>query len=420
MKNSNNIRYYINYFCLSIYGTLNNLGYVVVNSSADDLSRKFNNQNLIGLIPGANVFFGFLVRGINTFLLEKVNYNYRVIANAIICFLGYLIILLSLVAFNNGANGTLSFFIALLGISCVGSSSSFGESVILGYLKSYQPPILNGFSLGTGLAGVCGSGLYLLLVAIGSTLFETYTILIPLVLIYYLSFFFLKKPTKEELDQYYKEQELKLEKKFDKEVLPINESEPIIEASDSVIYIPLDETKSQRYLRILKLVLWTGCNLSLVYLFEYVVSVGLASVAEPPIASSVESSDISYVQKNSYAILSFCYQLGVLISRSSLPVIKIHRIEILTILQFFNFLLWYSQAVWFWINIYVQFVLMFYVGLLGGASYVNCFYRILNMKNISVQDKDLAVNFTAIFITVGITASSLADLVIDNLIFTVS
>jgi len=41
---------------------LNNLGYVVVNSNAQDLADFFGKANLLGLIPWANVALGFFVR----------------------------------------------------------------------------------------------------------------------------------------------------------------------------------------------------------------------------------------------------------------------------------------------------------------------------------------------------------------------
>ena len=48
---------------LFLLGTITNFGYVVVNSSAEDIADDFNEQNLLGLIPWANIFFGFFIRG---------------------------------------------------------------------------------------------------------------------------------------------------------------------------------------------------------------------------------------------------------------------------------------------------------------------------------------------------------------------
>ena len=45
--------------------------------------------------------------------------------------------------------------------------------------------------------------------------------------------------------------------------------------------------------------------------------------------------------------------------------------------------------------------LMIYVGLLGGASYVNIFYLLLHDTKYSDKDRELCINITALFITFG-------------------
>jgi hypothetical protein len=44
---------------------------------------------------------------------------------------------------------------------------------------------------------------------------------------------------------------------------------------------------------------------------------------------------------------------------------------------------------------------MIYVGLLGGASYVNIFYILLNNSKYPEKDRELCINIAALFITVG-------------------
>ncbi len=60
--------------------------------------------------------------------------------------------------------------------------------------------------------------------------------------------------------------------------------------------------------------------LSSVYFFEYAVSVGFAALANP------NSQHSSWFRKNSYEVLAVCYQIGVLISRSSISVVQIRYI----------------------------------------------------------------------------------------------
>jgi hypothetical protein len=47
---------------------------------------------------------------------------------------------------------------------------------------------------------------------------------------------------------------------------------------------------------------------------------------------------------NAYEVLAFCYQFGVLLSRSSISLIKIKRVDFMTLLQGGNFAIWQIQA----------------------------------------------------------------------------
>lgn len=169
--------------------------------------------------------------------------------------------------------------------------------------------------------------------------------------------------------------------------------------------------------------LTVAVQLFLVYLFEYIACVGCANKSQP--RGSEKSPE--WAVRNAYVILTFCYsvrlfygftdrflfsclQIGVLISRSSLNLVKIKRIEVITILQGLNLALWLWIAKFKMVNVYLQFLLMIYVGLLGGASYVNVYYLILNDRVMNKKDRELAVNMTAIGVTLGITLASLCIL----------
>lgn len=143
----------------------------------------------------------------------------------------------------------------------------------------------------------------------------------------------------------------------------------------------------------------------------YVISVGCANKANPGSAESYY-----WPLRNAYIILSFCYSLGVFISRSSLNLFKIRRIEILTILQGLNLALWLFFAKTHWAPLWLQFATMIFVGLLGGASYVNVYYLVNSApaKGISLKDRELAINMTAIGVTTGITLSSITILILDR------
>ncbi len=89
---------------------------------------------------------------------------------------------------------------------------------------------------------------------------------------------------------------------------------------------------------------------------RYVASVGCADRANPKNSNSV-------VVRNAYAILSFCYQSGVLVSRSSLSFARFRRNQlwIHSTLQGANLLFWLAIAKYQFLNVWVQFVAMVWV-----------------------------------------------------------
>lgn len=59
---------------------------------------------------------------------------------------------------------------------------------------------------------------------------------------------------------------------------------------------------------------------------------------------------------------------------------------------------------------------MVYVGLLGGAMYVNVFALLVDHPRIPPEDKELAINFVAIVVNVGIMCASMFDILLDKAI----
>lgn len=120
-----------------------------------------------------------------------------------------------------------------------------------------------------------------------------------------------------------------------------------------------------------------------------------------------------FFEEHAYEILAFCYQLGVLFSRSSLSFVRIRRIWLLTGLQGANFALWLLQDEYRFLPLWAQFPLMVFVGLLGGAMYVNVFALMVDDASIPKEDKEFGINVVGIWNNVGIMSSSVFDLIMD-------
>jgi len=395
-------------------GVINNFPYVVVNSAAKSLVDGFGQSRLIGLILWCNIAFGVVARFGNTFLLEGCRDGWRVMVAGYLMVAGMIGISLSV--------WLSSWALCLVSVVVIGTSSSFGESVLLGHMRKYSPDIVSGWSSGTGMAGVGGSLGYLLFVAAKLNNTQIFAILAPLGIVYCLLFFYalVPPPPQSPISELDTQEQIDVEMTEPKVTGGGGQSERAALVKNMVVVEDTTGSEvpkpkgSKRYINCLKLVWWNATQLLLVYFFEYVASVGGSASAQP----DDYSTSSNWFLRNSYAILAFCYQLGVLISRSSLHFFKVKKVEIITILQGINMIYWVLQAKFLMLQgpgqVWILFGLMVYVGLLGGGSYVNIFYLVLNDPKIDSLDRELCVNITAIFINVGITLSSVFILVMDN------
>lgn len=90
----------------------------------------------------------------------------------------------------------------------------------------------------------------------------------------------------------------------------------------------------------------------------------------------------------------------------------------MTILQVFNFVFWLFNTIFLFVeNYYALFALMVWVGLMGGGSYVNVMYHILESPNLQRNEKELALTITTVCNDIGILAASLLALLLDNTAF---
>ncbi|CDQ92494.1 unnamed protein product, partial [Oncorhynchus mykiss] len=100
------------------------------------------------------------------------------------------------------------------------------------------------------------------------------------------------------------------------------------------------------------------------------------------------------------------YQVGVLISRSSLCCVKFRRIWALSLLQCVNaVLLLLSVYYQFLPSAWLVFVIVLYEGFLGGAAYVNTFYFI--SKETGDRQREFAMVAASVGDSLGIAISGL-------------
>ncbi|XP_078332911.1 battenin-like isoform X1 [Crassostrea virginica] len=390
-----------NWIGLFLLGSINNLPYVIVTSAAKTIADSFDKRNDVGVVFGANVALSVIVKAINGLFLLKVPYWIRYVVNALLMVIGLI-----------GVAFAFDFWFAIVCIVVVGSSAAFGENVALGYLRLFPSKSVNAWSSGTGMAGILGSAIYIIFgCSIGesnkTSQLKTLTkyaflLTLPAVLVYLIAYFIIIKAPKPD-DTAHKSQP-SIQKPSDEEEKPLLQDTDIAETSGAV---PV-ESVCQRLRRCWGLVWWLSINLCAVYLFEYVAQ-GCAAKVRPKTEYNKGCPEL-------FAALSFCYQAGVFVSRSSVQMFQIKRVEILSLLQLINMVLWIFDVHYKFIPVYLLPALMIYVGLLGGASYVNIFYLLLHEDKYPEEDREFCINITSLFITGGIVLGTVLETILFNTI----
>ncbi|KAG5450244.1 G1/S-specific cyclin cln3 [Clonorchis sinensis] len=182
-------------------------------------------------------------------------------------------------------------------------------------------------------------------------------------------------------------------------------------ASDDWPIVPADNVDLQQQhpslkvkLRILKDLAGLLIFLSLVYFFEYIINQSLFELL-------IFTNTISEAEQ--YRWYQVLYQTGVFISRSSVNLIQLKRTWIMAILQALNFVLCLTQVIYRYIpNIWIMFFIILYEGCLGGLSYVNTFYRIL--QETTPAYREYAMASATISDSIGITFAGFLAIPLRN------
>ena len=136
--------------------------------------------------------------------------------------------------------------------------------------------------------------------------------------------------------------------------------------------------------------------LLLVYIAEYTINQGVAPTLLFPLASSPFREYRSF-----YSTYGAIYQVGVFISRSSTPFIRIHHLYLPSFFQIANLVLLTLHAMFnFLPSFYFVCIIIFWEGLLGGLVYVSTFAEITD--NVPKRDREFSLGATSVSDSGGI------------------
>ncbi|KAG5504884.1 hypothetical protein JKF63_04330 [Porcisia hertigi] len=458
-----------NSFFLWMVGFINNFHYCLINSAASDLAKFYGLKNLMPLIVMANVVFGIFARIVNMCIATRVSYNVRITAMTVASVLG--ILLVSFASQLGNHHNELSFTVMLIGVVFLGTASNYGECVVLTFLQRYPNSIVGAWSSGTGISGVAAALILLGLSSANLTDQETFLATLPLCIVYWLCFtvgmvsphkvlvatlasgkkkdiviHFLDGDDEEKISML-REKTLArddvvsvtddYEIKMIMNLLGVSwRRSPVIPMPelDAEEVEPEDDSYHPRCCGLFsrnngvcrwwrrngpdlvlmhKAMLWFFFNLAVVYVAEYAAQL-MADFS----FYCEEGWNNNFWLRKSYVVCQFCYQLGVLISRSSLLIVKIPYVGVISIIQVINALGWIIQANVLYIKghtrdrqVGMSFLLfgwMFFIGLMGGASYVNVFYLILK-RSTKMREREERQTVCAYLESKGHDVSNLED-----------
>ncbi|XP_076047498.1 CLN3 lysosomal/endosomal transmembrane protein, battenin isoform X2 [Oratosquilla oratoria] len=384
-----------NLFAYWMLGLTNNFAYVIMLSAAHDiLSKDFHgggddpgngtasngsnprdcNTMSTGTILLADIIPSLIIKAIVPFITFG-SHHQRITVVVIACSISFILV-----------GAAVNEVMAIIGVACASLSSGLGEVTFLPYTSNFHRNTVSAWSSGTGGAGVFGALSYAGLTAIGLTPRATVFSMLVVPIIMSLNFWVvLEHPRGKRCcsRNHSYSQELQLE-----------HLESSLTLKEKFRYVP----------RLLKFMIPLG----IVYIGEYLINQGLMELVYFPSLSWLDHHE----QYRWYQVI---YQVGVMISRSSVHCFQIHHIWITSVLQWVNVILFLSTAITAWIgSIWVVFILIIWEGLLGGAAYVNTFYRIA--MEVPQSHKHFAMSITTLADTTGIAIAGVIAIPVHNLI----
>jgi MFS family permease len=290
-----------------------------------------------------------------------------------------------------------SFVLVLISCLLIGLGTSIGSLVVIGFIKCFPASVFSGFSIGTGVSGLLGAILYLLLKLFN---FSFDSILLVMLLFYPffgLAFYGIVK-IKVLITSQDNEKSI-LTQTDDYSITNISRSEgELSNVSEDEITENVEEQEAKINEELsLHNVTYIGQFISsfllafyLLYIFEYISITEIGEQISLKYKKSMSSDDylLSKTRNYFFEILQFMYQFGLLLGRSSLDLVKIQKVYLIITLLGLSagslFLQIYSNYL---LNSFFVNCNFFFVGLFGGLGYANITYWVLEEKKLAKKYK---------------------------------
>lgn len=394
------------YACAFLCGVLNNNGYCIVVAAAQDLSGYFKASDLMTAFNLILLVACIIATMINGRFLVSLQPRLRIVAVLTGLTLAY-----ALLAVSTFFPSLTGFGLALIASVFAGACQSIGECTNLAFLKSFPPALLGAWGAGTGVSGLAGPGLYLLLSNLHVDDKIIFLCLIPTSVIYFVCFMYMDRVANAHALNASVQQTATKENE---------ETAPLLAKEE-----PKSHQEVMTIAAVAEVFKYAGAvilYMTVVYFAEYSIYPSLVDRD-----SHFVANPNSFIQTNVYVLSWMCYNVGVTISRLSISVIRIRSVWVLSMLQVINLALWFVEAITHYLrDVYgdggyaIMLVWMVWVGLMGGGTYANCMHIMNTSPDIPDRLRELGVNVCFCLLNLGIIVSSVLFLGLDNSVLKLS
>jgi len=347
-----------------LMGLFNNISFVIMAASAKDIL-----PGSVSIVYLANSFPSLLLRLSAPYWFDRVPVSSRMLA----CFCLFVTGFTLVAVIENDA-------LKLVGVACISAQCGMGEMSMLALSTRYGNKSLTLWSSGTGAAGIFGYFYFVLLHRwIGLSSYLTLLGANAIAVAYYMTFLTFKVPPKY--------------------AAPVS----------SLSAAPKPLSFQERFKLTLSLWPW-GVPLIVVYFAEYAMQSGTWSSIGFPVTDKDARAEF-------YQNANWCYQVGVLISRSSGTVWR-PKLAVLWVMPLIQLCLLVFSTLnasshWWYDNSLLASSVV--VGLFGGAVYVNGF-RLIS-EGVDPHHSELAMAAASVCSDIGTNFGELAGLFIQKWLY---
>ncbi|PNS16772.1 Protein BTN1 [Sphaceloma murrayae] len=427
----------------ALLGLINNILYVIILSAALDLVGPSLPKSLVLFFDVAP---SFLLKLVAPFFIHRIGYEYRVWACVVMGMMGMGFVALGPssvpVPGPGGAKaglweegkgrvkglfgvkepvqtqpGAMEVATKLFGIGLASLSSGAGELSFLALTSVYGKGALAAWSSGTGAAGLIGAGAYVLVTTTLGWSVRASLVAFGFLPLGMLAAYFVVLPrgglgVREGTVEGYAPVRGSEEPApdGDEDAEEDARAETGLLAREREVGVVKRQSRLRANLRRSRaLVLPYMLPLFLVYLSEYTINQGI----NPTLLYPLKETPFEHY-RDFYPTYGALYQLGVFISRSSLPFIRIQALYIPAFLQWGNLVLLMLQAMYFTIipSVWIVFAIIFWEGLLGGIVYVSTFRRI--GEEVPPEEREFSLAATTVSDAAGICLASFLGMIVET------